>query len=372
VRVALVHDWLTGIGGSERALLELHELFPEAPIFTAAFDPARTLPEFRSLDIRTSFLQRAILGATSYGPLIPLMPFAFGRFDTKDFDLLLVSSHHVAKAIRKHPGQVMVCYCYSPMRWAWDLHDFYLRHRASTPVERLAARLVLRWFRAWDRRSAKKVDSFIAISENIRGRIQRYYGRDAAVVWPPVDAARFTVSPQLSDYFLVVSRLEDMKRIDIAVDAFTQLGWPLHVVGTGPQLAALQRRAGPTIRFLGGLGDADLATEYSHAQAIIFTPDEDAGIVPLEAMAAGRPVLALRAGGATEVVRDGIDGAFFEAQTAAALQAALKTFRPERYDPLAIRRHAEQFDRPHFRAAVKRCIDAVIPARRPWPRQRAA
>ncbi len=372
MRVALVHDWITGIGGSERVLLELHELFPEAPIFTAAFDPARTLPEFRSLDIRPSFLQRAIVGATSYGPLIPLMPFAFGRFDTRRFDLLVVSSHAVAKGIRKHPGQVVVCYCHAPMRWAWDLYDFFLQHRATTPRARLAARVVLGWFRGWDRRSVRKVDAFIANSETVRGRIQRYYGRDAAVVWPPVDMARFAVSPQVSDYFLVVSRLEDIKRIDIAVDAFTQLGWPLRVVGIGPQEASLKRRAGPTIKFLGGLGDADLATEYRHARAIVFPPDEDAGIVPLEAMASGRPVLALRAGGATEVVRDGIDGAFFDAQTAASLRSALETFRPDRYDAQAIRRHAEQFDRPHFRAAVKGCIDAAISARQPWPRQRAA
>ena len=362
VRVALVHDWLTGVGGSERVLLDLHELFPDAPIFTVAFDPARTLPAFRSMDIRTSFLQSSVVRSSSYARLIPLMPFAFGRFDTRPFDLLVVSSHTAAKGIRTRPGQVVVCYCHTPMRWAWDLYEFYLQRRASTPPAKLAARMVLRWFRAWDRRSARKVDQFIANSENVRGRIQRYYGRDATVVWPPVDAARFTVSPTVSDYFLVVSRLEDYKRVDIAVDAFTQLGWPLHVVGTGPENASLRSRAGPTITFLGQLGEAELAREYTQARAIVFTADEDAGIVPLEAMAAGRPVLALRAGGAMEVVVDGTTGAFFESDTAADLLSTLQRFHPEQFDPTAIRRHAEQFDRPHFRAAVKRCIDAALSA----------
>ena len=360
MRVALVQDWVTGPGGSERVLVELHELFPDAPIFTAAFDPERALPAFRSMDIRTSFLQSSVVRSRSYAGLIPLMPFAFGRFDTRPFDLLLVSSHTAAKGIRKHPGQVVICYCHTPMRWAWDLYDVYLQRRATTPLARLAARAVLGWFRGWDRRSARKVDQFIANSENVRRRIQRYYGREATVIWPPVDAGRFSLSPQVSDDFLVVSRLEDYKRVDIAVDAFTRLGWPLRVVGTGPQEASLRRTAGPSIAFLGALGDAELAREYSRARAVVFTADEDAGIVPLEAMAAGRPVLALRMGGATEVVVEGTTGAFFDAQTAEDLLAALERFRPEGYDPKTIRRHAARFDRPHFHAAVKRCIEAAI------------
>ncbi|HEX6526081.1 MAG TPA: glycosyltransferase [Streptosporangiaceae bacterium] len=367
MRVALVHDWLTGVGGSERVLAELHELFPDAPIFTAAFDPARTLPEFAGADVRTSFLQRSMLRAANYGPMIPLMPLAFGSFDTRGFVLLLVSSHTAAKGIRKRPGQVMVCYCHTPMRWAWDLSNFYLQHRAPTPFARLAVRAVLRGFRAWDRRSANKVDQFIANSENVRRRIQRYYRRDAAVIWPPVDTARFAVSPQVSEDFLLVSRLEDYKRVDIAVDAFTSLGWPLRVVGSGPQDTSLRTRAGSSITFLGALGDAELAREYSRARAVVFTADEDAGIVPLEAMASGRPVLALRAGGAIEVVVEGATGAFFDSPSPVELLAALHRFHPENYDPTVIRRHAQQFDRAHFRAALMRCIDGAMTGLGPTP-----
>ena len=364
VRVALVHDWLTGVGGSERALLELHRLFPQAPIFTAAFDPAATLPEFAQADIRTSMLQRAMIGRQSYAGLIPLMPLAFSRFDTRPFDLLLISSHTAAKGIRRHQGQTVICYCYTPMRWAWDLYDFYLAHRAHGLPSRLAARITLRRFAHWDRKSAAKVDQFIAISENVRRRIQRYYGRDAKVVWPPVDCVRFTPATQHGDHFLVVSRLEDYKRVDIVVDAFTRLGWPLQVVGDGPQRPALQDRAGPSVTFLGRLDDATLAATYAGARALVFPADEDAGIVPLEAMAAGRPVLALKAGGAVEVVRDGLSGAFFPEQTVDSLVAALQQFQPESYDPLAIRVAAEPYDRPRFRETIGRIVDEVIATRR--------
>lgn len=364
VRVALVHDWLTAVGGSERVLLDLHELFPDAPIFTAAFDPSRTLPQFRELDIRTSFLQRPLLRADGYGRLIPLMPMAFASFDTRAFDVLVVSSHTAAKGIRKQPGQAMICYCHTPMRWAWDLYDFYLQHRATTPLARISARAILTWFRRWDRRSAHKVDEFIANSQTVRHRISRYYGRESAVVWPPVDCARFTPTSQHGNHFLVVSRLEDHKRVDIVVDAFTQLGWPLQVAGDGPQRAALQHRAGPNVTFLGRLDDSALATAYAGAGGIVFPADEDAGIVPLEAMAAGRPVLALKAGGAVEVVRDGVSGAFFLEQTVDSLVAALRAFQPDSYDPAAIRAIAEPYDRHRFREAIGRIVDAVAGTRR--------
>ncbi len=364
VRVALVHDWLTVVGGAERVLLELHQVFPQAPIFTAAYEPAKTLPEFAQVDVRTSILQRALIGRQSYATLIPLMPLAFSRFDTRPYDLLLISSHTAAKGIRRHPGQLVICYCYTPMRWAWDLYDFYLAHRARGLPSRIAARITLRGFARWDRKSAAKVDQFIAISDNVRRRIQRYYGRDAMVVWPPVDCARFIPMAQHGDHFLVVSRLEDHKRVDIVVDAFTRLGWPLRVVGDGPQRTALQDRAGPNVSFLGRLDDAALAAVYAGARALVFPADEDAGIVPLEAMAAGRPVLALEAGGAVEVVRDGLSGAFFPEQTVDSLIAALRQFQPDSYDPLAIRAAAAPYDRPRFRDAIRRIVDEVMTTRR--------
>lgn len=360
MKVALVHDWLTVVGGAERVLLEFHQLYPDAPIFTAAYDPDATLPEFKQADIRASFLQRALRGRESYAALVPLMPLAFSRFDTRSFDLLLVSSHTAAKGVQKHHRQRMVCYCHTPMRWAWDLYDFYMAHRARGAARRLAATITLRGFARWDRRSARKVDQFIANSENVRRRIQHAYGRDARVVWPPVDGARFVRSDTRDDYFLVVSRLEDHKRVDLAVDAFTQLGWPLRIVGDGPQRASLQDRAGPTVTFLGRLDDSGLAASYAHARALVFPADEDAGIVPLEAMASGLPVLALERGGAVEVVRAGTSGAFFAEPTVESLVTALRRFHPESYDPGVIRAGALRYDRPEFRAAIARVVDEVM------------
>jgi len=360
VKVALVHDWLTTVGGAERVLLELHAIFPDAPIFTAAYDPVATMQEFRQAEIRTSFLQRSVVGRSSYATQIPLMPLAFARFDTRPFDLLLVSSHTAAKGVRKHARQVMICYCHTPMRWAWDLRDFYQETRVTNAAAALAARIVLRGFRRWDRGSAKKVDQFIANSETVRGRIQRFYGRDALVIWPPVDCSRFRPAVKVGEHFLIVSRLEDHKRVDLAIQAFTQLGWPLRVVGEGPQLASLRRLAGPSVTFFGRLDDERLAAEYGSARGIIFPAEEDAGLVPLEAMAAGRPVLAFRAGGATEVVLQGVTGDFFERQAIDSLMAALKTFRPESYQPATIRSHALRYDRPHFREAIVRCVDLAM------------
>jgi len=351
VKVAIAHEWIVTLGGSERVALEFHQLYPDAPIFTTVYD-ARARTEFRGADVRPSFLQR-IPGATRrYPQLLPLMPLAFSRFDTRGYDLVLISSHAASKAIRKQPGQVHVCYCHTPMRYAWDLYDLYVTQSGLNPAQRVAARVIFRAMRRWDRRSAAHIDVFIANSENVRRRIERYYGRDAVVIPPPIDCERFQVSPTVSDYFLVVSRLVPYKRVDIAIQAFNDLGWPLHVVGAGAELGRLRAMAGPTIRFFGQLDDAELAREYASARALVFTANEDAGMVPLEAMASGRPVLAYRGGGAVEVVQANVTGAFFDAQEPAGLIEALRRFNPDAYDPAVIRAHAERYDRPRFRTAI--------------------
>ncbi len=360
MRVALAHEWIVTLGGSERVVLEFHSLFPQAPIFTTVYDPKLAPAAFRGLDIHPSFLQRVPFARRHYRPFLPLMPLAFSRFDTRPYDMVLISSHAASKAIRKHPGQIHVCYCYTPMRYAWDLYDLYVNRSGLDPLRKLAARAVFRAMRRWDAQSAAHVDDFIAISENVRGRIRRYYGRDATVIWPPIDCTRFRPTTPVGDHFLVVSRLVPYKRVDIAVRAFTQLGWPLRIVGAGSERKRLEGLAGPTIRFLGLLGDEELAHEYATARALVFTANEDAGMVPLEAQAAGRPVLALRAGGAVEVVVDGETGAFFEEQQEESLVEALKRFRPEAYHPARIRAHAEQYDRPRFRAAILRHLEGVI------------
>jgi glycosyltransferase involved in cell wall biosynthesis len=355
VRAAIAHEWIVTLGGSERVALEFHRLLPAAPIFTTVYDRARR-PEFREVDVRPSFLQRIPSATRRYPQLLPLMPLAFSRFDTRGYDLVLLSSHAASKAIPKHPGQLHVCYCHTPMRYAWDLYDLYVNHSGLNPAQRLAARVIFRSMRRWDRRSATHIDTFIANSENVRGRIRRYYGRDAVVVPPPIDCERFRPASPVSDDFLVVSRLVPYKRVDIAVQAFSELGWPLRVVGSGVELRRLQAIAGPSVRFLGQLDDAALAAEYAAARALVFTANEDAGMVPLEAMACGRPVLAYGAGGALEVVVPEVTGAFYQEQTAASLVAALRAFQPETYDPAVIRAHAERYDRPRFRAAIAEVV----------------
>jgi glycosyltransferase involved in cell wall biosynthesis len=355
VKAAIAHEWIVTLGGSERVALEFHQIFPQAPIFTTVYDAGHR-PEFRGVEVRPSFLQR-IPGATRrYPQLLPLMPLAFSRFDTRGYDLVLLSSHAASKAIPKHPGQRHVCYCHTPMRYAWDLYDLYVNRSGLNPAQRLAARVIFRSMRRWDRRSARHIDTFIANSENVRGRIRRYYNRDAVVIPPPIDCERFRPASSVSDNFLVVSRLVPYKRVDIAVQAFTELGWPLHVVGSGGELRRLQAIAGPNVRFLGQLDDELLAREYSSARALIFTANEDAGMVPLEAMASGRPVLAYGAGGAVEVVVPEKTGAFFSEQTAGSLAEALRGFQAEAYDSAAIRAHAERYDRPRFRAAIAEVV----------------
>jgi glycosyltransferase involved in cell wall biosynthesis len=224
----------------------------------------------------------------------------------------------------------------------------------------MAARAIFRSMRRWDRRSARHIDLFIANSENVRGRIARYYGRDALVIPPPIDCQRFQIGSSVSDYFLVVSRLVPYKRVDIAVQAFNELGWPLHIVGSGVELSRLRAVARPNIKFLGQLDDAALAREYAAARALMFTANEDAGMVPLEVMASGRPVLAYREGGAAEVVVSGKTGELFDRQEPTALIAALKAFRPETYNPAVLRAHAEQYDRSRFRASMQRVVAEVM------------
>jgi len=360
MRVALAHEWTVTLGGSERVVLDFHALFPEAPIFTTVYEPKLAPAAFRGLDIRPSFLQNVPFARRHYRAFLPLMPLAFSQFDTRPYDLVLLSSHAASKAIPKHPGQIHVCYCYTPMRYAWDLYDLYVHQSGLGPLRKLAAGAVFRAMRRWDARSAAHIDDFIAISENVRGRIRRYYRREATVIWPPIDCARFRPAGATGDHFLVVSRLVPYKRVDIAVRAFTRLGWPLRVVGAGSERKRLERLAGPNVRFLGLLDDEALAHEYAAARALVFTPNEDAGMVPLEAQACGRPVLALRQGGAVEVIVEGETGAFFEEQDDDSLVAALKRFQPDAYNPARIRAHAEQYDRPRFRAAIRRHLDGVI------------
>ena len=362
-RVALVHDWLTGMRGGERCLEVLCELFPDAPLFTLLHVPGSVSPQIEHRRIVTSFVQRLPQAAVRYRHYLPAFPLAIRRFDLSGYDLVVSMSHCVAKSVRVAPGALHLCYCFSPMRYLWDLSSDYFG-----PGQGLAARTLgpplATALRRWDRRTAG-VHRFVAISRHIADRIRRAYDRPADVIYPPVDVQRFEIAEAADDYYLVVGALVPYKRIDLAVAAATRLGRRLLVVGTGPEDARLRALAGPTVRFLGWRSDAEIAQLYARCRALVFPAVEDFGITPLEAAAAGRPTIALGRGGALETMV-GLDATeaptavFFEEQSVDALVEAMRRFEAaaDRFDAKALRARAEAFDRPVFKQRLGDYITA--------------
>jgi glycosyltransferase involved in cell wall biosynthesis len=355
-----VHDWLTGMRGGERCLEVFCELFPAAPLFTLLHVPGTVSPLIERRQIVTSFVQHLPAAATRYRHYLPLFPAAVRGLDLSGYDLVLSLSHCVAKAVRVAPGALHLCYCFTPMRYAWDLEDDYTR--GAGWLTRLALPPLAAALRRWDRHT-RGVDRFIAISHHIADRIRRAYGRPAEVVHPPVEVARFRPAERLDDYYLVVSALVPYKRVDLAIAAAGRLDRRLVVVGTGPEEARLRAMAGPGVTFLGWRSDAEVAELYARCRAVLFPSVEDYGIVPLEAAAAGRPTIALGRGGVLETMI-GLDGAepptavFFETPTVEALAAAITTFErhADRFEPAALRARAVRFDRPHFARRVRELV----------------
>ena len=368
VKVALVHDWLTGMRGGERCLEVFAELFPTADLYTLLHVPGSVSPAIENRRIVTSFIQRLPQAERRYRHYLPLFPAAVRAFDLRGYDLVLSSSHAVAKGVRVPAGALHVCYCFTPMRYVWDLYDDYFGPRAG-----LAARVLMppvaAWLRRWDRRTAAGVHQFVAISRFVAARIRRAYGRDADVIYPPVDVSRFRVDEAPGEFYLVVSALTPYKRVDLAVEACNRLGRRLVIVGTGPEDRRLRAMAGPTVELLGWRDDAQTAELYTRCRALLFSPLEDFGITPLEAMAAGRPVIAFGAGGARETVvppgeGEPPTGLFFEHQTVEALVDAIRRFEASahQFEPKALRRRAEAFDRPLFRERVHTYLRARMEA----------
>ncbi len=374
-RVALVHDWLITLGGSDRVLLALHDVFPQAPVYVA-LHALEQLPEpFRHLDVRSTWLQH-VPGATHrHRVLVPLMPLAFARLGLRGYDVIISSSHACAKGVTVPPGALHICYCHTPMRYAWDLTHEYLT--AMPALVRPGARVALAWLRRWDQRTAQRVDHFIANSHFVAGRIRQHYGREATVIYPPVDTEFFTPGdPQNAtpgspsgasggrgvgrDFYLSVSRLVSYKRIEVAVEAFNQLGRPLLVVGDGPERERLEALAHGNVRFVGEVSDAALRGYYRQCQALVFPGEEDFGMVPVEAQACGRPVIALGRGGALESVVDRVTGVFFQEQTPAALAAAVVATDGFAWDRAIIRRHAEQFSRQRFIKEITSFVASAV------------
>jgi glycosyltransferase involved in cell wall biosynthesis len=359
MRVALVHDRLNEMGGSDRMLLTFHEIFPHAPIYTAIYAPKAMDRRFRDLDIRTSFMQRLPGVLRHHQPYLPVYPFAFEFMDLREYDLVISSSFAFAKGVLTRPDALHICYCHTPMRWAWRYEDYVEREQLGRFARALLPPIIT-WLRHWDYVTSSRVDYYIANSPTVAARIAKFYRREAAVIPPPTETSRYSVAPTHDDYFLIVSRLIPYKRIDLAVEAFTRLGLPLRIIGSGRNEKQLKRLAGKNIKFLGQLPDAAVRDHMARCRALIFPGEEDFGMTPVEAQASGRPVIAYGAGGALSSVIEGETGAFFREQTVESLIEAVQNFRDDQFDPQRIRRHAEEFDTQRFKDRVSHFVEAKV------------
>ena len=360
MKVAIVHYWLVGMRGGEKVVEALCEMFPQADIFTHVYVPDAVSETIRRHRVTTSFIGRLPAAARLYKRYLPLMPLALEQLDLSDYDLVVSSESGPAKGVIPPPGTRHLCYCHSPMRYLWNMFHEY--RRQSGLLTRWAMPPLAHYLRVWDTVSASRVDRYIANSQAVAARIRRYYGREAEVVWPPVDVDAFApvAAEERGDYMLMVGELVGYKRPDLAVEAFNRMGRKLVVIGGGEMLDRIRRLAGPTVTVLGPAPFAELRHHYARCQALIFPGEEDFGIVPVEAMASGRPVIAYGRGGATETVVPGVSGMFFDERSVEALIAAVEAFRDGDFDPGAIVAHARKFSRDVFIAAMREQIDRLM------------
>jgi glycosyltransferase involved in cell wall biosynthesis len=369
MRVALVQDWLTGFRGGEKVLDEFAGLFPGSDLYTLIHVPGSTSERIERLHIHASPLSRLPGVARHYRKLLPLFPFAIGRFRLEGYDLVISNSHSFAKGVRVAPGTPHLCYCMTPIRYAWDLSDEYL----GRGPKRWAAAPVLAALRRWDRHtsSPSRVTSVVAISQAIAERVRRAWGREASVVYPGVDVARFRLgAARPEDFYFMLGGFVPYKAEGLAIEAFRALGRPLVIAGDGPTRARLERTAPSNVRFLGRVTDRELEDLYARCRALVYPQNEDFGIIGVEAQAAGRPVIALAKGGALETVVGPNDpqgraptGCHFREATPESLAAAVRAFETDvepKLDPAAIRANAERFSLENFRAGIRGAIDEVL------------
>jgi glycosyltransferase involved in cell wall biosynthesis len=362
-RIALVHDWLTGMRGGEKVLEVLCEIYPAASLFTLVHVPRSVSATIERLQPQTSALQWLPGIRRYYRHCLPLFPIAVEQFDLDGYDLVISTSHCAAKAVVKTGRALHLCYCFTPMRYAWDQFDAYFGPDRVGPVAGWLLRPVLAGLARWDAATAGRVDRFVAISQHVAGRIRRYYNRDAVVVYPPVDTAFYHPDGTAPDSsMLIVSALVPYKRIDLAVEASRQAHVRLRVVGEGPERERLERMAGPNVEFLGALSDEEIRALYRRAAAVVLPGEEDFGIVPLEAQACGRPVVALARGGALETVVNGVTGILVADSSAAALADGMDRARRTVFDTEVIRRHALRFAKAEFASAIQGCVADLLSA----------
>ena len=381
MQVAIIHDWLTGMRGGEKVLEVFCEIFPGADIFTLIHVRGSVSGIIEGMRIRTSFLQKTPLTKRRYRSFLPLFPLAVEGFDLNNYDVVLSSSHCVAKGALTPPSAVHVCYCHTPMRYVWDQYPIYFGGDKKGLASRFLMPIIANYLRMWDVASSNRVDYFIANSHHVAKRIEKYYRRPADVIHAPVDCSFFTPleGHGKGDYYLLVSAFAPYKRIDIAVEAFEQLGLPLIIAGSGQDEERIRGISKKHVQCVGWQSDESLRSYYRGCKALIFPGEEDFGIVPLEAQACGKPVIAFAKGGALETVlgvcatqKAGTEamgkspetptGVFFTDQTPASLMAAVRFFERQNnlFDPLFIRKHAEGFNRLVFKEKMKRFIEKLL------------
>lgn len=362
MRVALVHDYLNQAGGAERVAALFCSMFPNAPFYTSVYDPDSMPDLWRDIDVRTSFMQRISPTLRIAKRMLPLYPFAFESFDLNSYQLILSSCSTFSKGVVTPPTAVHVCYCHNTTRALWMYHE-YVAHERIGRLQRAVLPGFTMPLRQWDFAAAQRVDHFLANSRTTAARIRKYYRRESTIIEPPIRVREFAGGDgEVEPYYLVIARLQSYKRIDLAVQAANLLHLPLTIAGTGPDHARLKGLAGPTVRFLGRVSDKDRVRLLQRCSALIVPGREDFGLTALEAQAAGRPVIAYRAGGSLETVIEGTSGEFFDSPTVQSLADTLAKFDARAYDPDACRRQAARFDEAVFVQRMRAFIESVAPA----------
>jgi glycosyltransferase involved in cell wall biosynthesis len=378
-RVAIVHDWLTGMRGGEKVLEAICELYPAATLFTLIHRRGHLSPRIENMDIRTSWIQRIPGWRRSYRHLLPLYPRAIESFDLSGYDLVISSSHCVAKGARAAAGATHLCYCHTPMRYAWDQYRHYFAPERLAWWSRGVVPALIGRMRAWDVATAGRPHRYVANSRHVAARIRTAYGREAAVIYPPVDLSGLRPGDGAGGYYLMVNAFAPYKRVDLAVAAFNRLGRELRIIGTGQEDERLRRLAGPNVRFLGWTSPEELRAAYAGCRAFVFAAEEDFGITPVEALACGRPVIALGRGGVCETVQPHPEfpsadawpeasatptGVLYPEQSAESLFEAVRFFEAHErdFDPAAIRASAQRFDRPRYLAEFKEFVERNLHA----------
>lgn len=356
LKIAIVCDWLTNSGGAEKVILAMHKLFPTAPIYTSLYNEKK-VKGFENAKIITSGLQKIPGAANKHQLFIGQMPRSFENFNLDEYDIVLSSSHACAKGVITSPATMHVSYCHSPMRYAWENSINYVREYNINPLIKKIAPWMIHKLRLWDRVSADRVDHFLTNSNYVKRRIFKYYRKPATVIHPFVNTDKFQLSESRDDFYLAVGRLTPYKKFDLIIEAFNKLQLPLKIAGTGVAQKELMKKAGPTIEFLGYVSDTDLTNLYQRTKALIFPQIEDFGIIPLEAMACGCPVIAYAKGGALETVKEGKTGIFFNEQNPSSLSKAIQEFEKQTFNHKHIRKHAENFSETVFTEKLLKYIE---------------